>query len=422
MRHIDIFDYQGNSITSLVQWDLDVYVYIKDSIITEAHRVHFFNQKSEEALIVESTYSNGVLRAKIPNVLLTTPLTIYGYVVVYIGEDQTERSLYGFSIEVRNRPKPSDYIEADNPDYITVTALFEQTKNEIINTGNQKKNEIIDELNSFSAQIAQERQEFVDYSNSQKQSLIDDITVSVSEAATDRVVTSATSVVNESLSDINVRIDDINSVLSSAVTVSVSNTSFNDYVAQGNFFFSTEVMPTENVPGSCTSGFLSVITNETGNFVKQFFYCGGNTSNNVQTYVRTYCDGTWRNWSRILDTTAIQLNGTPLTETNGMVNIPAATESNPGVMTAEQVAALTTAQADATNALSKFKTIKISGTTNMYGVISMPDTSYYPIASLSRNYAICGDHNSIRVISVTTDTAVLAKNAAVDFLIVGLKK
>ena len=142
----------------------------------------------------------------------------------------------------------------------------------------------------------------------------------------------------------------------------------------------------------------------------------------MQTYVRTCCDGTWKNWSRILDATAIQLNGTPLTETNGTVNIPAATESNPGVMTAEQVAALTTAQADATNALNKFKTIKISGTTNMYGVISMPDTSYYPIASLSRSYAICGDHNSIRVINVQTDTAVLAKNTAVDFLIVGLKK
>lgn len=78
------------------------------------------------------------------------------------------------------------------------------------------------------------------------------------------------------------------------------------------------------------------------------------------------------------------------------------------------------AQADATKALSKFKTLNISGTTNMYGVISMPDTSYYPIASLSRSFAICGDHNSIRVLNVTTDSVVLAKNTKVNFNIIGM--
>lgn len=78
------------------------------------------------------------------------------------------------------------------------------------------------------------------------------------------------------------------------------------------------------------------------------------------------------------------------------------------------------AQADATKALNKFKTLNISGTTNMYGVINMPDTSYYPIASLSRSFAICGDHNSIRVLNVTTDSAVLAKNTKVNFTIIGM--
>lgn len=78
------------------------------------------------------------------------------------------------------------------------------------------------------------------------------------------------------------------------------------------------------------------------------------------------------------------------------------------------------AQADATKALNKFKTLNISGTTNMYGVINMPDTSYYPIASLSRSFAICGDNNSIRVLNVTTDSAVLAKNTKVNFTIIGM--
>ena len=81
-----------------------------------------------------------------------------------------------------------------------------------------------------------------------------------------------------------------------------------------------------------------------------------------------------------------------------------------------------TAQADATKALGKFVTLKISGTTNNYGVISMPDTSYYPIASLSRSYAICGNHNSIRVINVQTTSVVLATNTDVNFNIIAMKR
>lgn len=80
------------------------------------------------------------------------------------------------------------------------------------------------------------------------------------------------------------------------------------------------------------------------------------------------------------------------------------------------------AQAEATTALGKFVTVAINGTTNTYGVINMPDNSVYPVASLSRSYAICGDHNSIRVLNVTTDNAVLAKNTSVNFTILGMKR
>lgn len=80
------------------------------------------------------------------------------------------------------------------------------------------------------------------------------------------------------------------------------------------------------------------------------------------------------------------------------------------------------AQADATKALSKFVTLKISGTTNNYGVISMPDKSYYPIASLSRAYAINGDQNSIRVLNTGATDVMLAINTEVNFNILAMKK
>lgn len=81
-----------------------------------------------------------------------------------------------------------------------------------------------------------------------------------------------------------------------------------------------------------------------------------------------------------------------------------------------------TAQADATAALGRFVTLNIKGTTNMYGVIAMPNTSYYPIASLSRSYAICGNHNSIRVLNTETTNIVLAVNTSVDFNIIAMKR
>ena len=80
------------------------------------------------------------------------------------------------------------------------------------------------------------------------------------------------------------------------------------------------------------------------------------------------------------------------------------------------------AQADATAALGRFVTLNIKGTTNMYGVIAMPNTSYYPIASLSRSYAICGNHNSIRVLNTETTNIVLAVNTSVDFNIIAMKR
>ena len=88
MRHIDIFDYQGNSITSLVQWDLDVYVYIKDNIFSginseyaehyavqvETKEVHFLNNtvlnmaSTNETCTVSDSYINANILYFIGNI------------------------------------------------------------------------------------------------------------------------------------------------------------------------------------------------------------------------------------------------------------------------------------------------------------------------------------------------------------------
>ena len=79
------------------------------------------------------------------------------------------------------------------------------------------------------------------------------------------------------------------------------------------------------------------------------------------------------------------------------------------------------AQSDATKALGKLVKVRVQGKTDMYGKISLPDSTIYPLAALSNTFAITGEYN-LRVVNVSTDSAVLAKNTAVDFWIVGLKK
>lgn len=79
------------------------------------------------------------------------------------------------------------------------------------------------------------------------------------------------------------------------------------------------------------------------------------------------------------------------------------------------------AQSDATKALGRLKTVHLSGKTNTYGVINMPDTTVYPLAALSRNFMISGNQNSVRVVNIQTTSVALATNTDVDFDVLGMK-
>ena len=89
IQEITVYDAFDNPLTSLVQWDLDVEIFIKDyEYIDAPYGLHFFNSTMSEALSVESTYEGGVLKAKIPNVILTQPYPIIGYVFVTRNEEK----------------------------------------------------------------------------------------------------------------------------------------------------------------------------------------------------------------------------------------------------------------------------------------------------------------------------------------------
>ncbi len=127
MKEMTVFDQYGNSLNDVVQYDVDVMVYVKRDEITKEYPVHFFNRKCTSAYVVESKYSEGTLKAKIPNRLLREEYPVVGY--VYVTDDAGEsKSLYGFKLSVTPRPKPSDVVFVDTKDYIDVTEVLAECR------------------------------------------------------------------------------------------------------------------------------------------------------------------------------------------------------------------------------------------------------------------------------------------------------
>lgn len=127
MKDVLIYNSLGEQLIRLAQWDRDVYVSVEDAGITTNYPVHFFNKNSDRAYTVESTYSEGKLKAKIPDHLLREPYTICGYIQRNDGDDE-RRSDFRFIVSVVPRPQPTDYIMRTDPDYVEVESLKEEYK------------------------------------------------------------------------------------------------------------------------------------------------------------------------------------------------------------------------------------------------------------------------------------------------------
>lgn len=127
MQEITVYDTENSPLSDLVQWDSDVHIRLIEDIIDKAYPVHFFNQTLNEALVVkDSSYENGRLKVKIPNFLLTQPYPIIGY--VNVEKDGESRCLCRFRINVRRKPKPSNFVYTESYDYISITKVLEECR------------------------------------------------------------------------------------------------------------------------------------------------------------------------------------------------------------------------------------------------------------------------------------------------------
>lgn len=127
MREITVYDTAGRPLTDVVQYDRNVVVCIKDTEVDKAYPVHFFNAHTAgKALVVETTFASGTLKAKIPDILLRQDRNIAGY--VYITKNDESRSILGFTVQMTPRPEPSDIIHVDDKDYINITDVLTECR------------------------------------------------------------------------------------------------------------------------------------------------------------------------------------------------------------------------------------------------------------------------------------------------------
>lgn len=130
MFGVECFDTHDEPISHYTQWDINqtlkIVLYgMDDGYMKNAPYVHFANIKSSEALVVRSTLQgDDTVLVDIPNQLLqeSYPLLIY----VYLNDSSdasSQRTIVKIEIPVHKRARPSDYEYVENIDRITAEAI-----------------------------------------------------------------------------------------------------------------------------------------------------------------------------------------------------------------------------------------------------------------------------------------------------------
>ena len=135
MHEIKCYDSIGNSIHHLTQWDVNQTVYFPEWEYTNGSTVfHFCNKKSTKVIPVRGNLVEGTMQVKIPNELLQSTYTIFGYAYLYENngeldenEEYSARTVLTVHIPIRDRLKPADYDEhyEDNIDVAEEVALID---------------------------------------------------------------------------------------------------------------------------------------------------------------------------------------------------------------------------------------------------------------------------------------------------------
>ncbi len=116
---------------TLYQWDTGRKVKITrfDRPINE---IHFSNDDSKLALVVEPSLEDGYVVAKIPNVLLQTSKQIYAHIVSFITEGEQTITRRVFMVNKRAKPEDYVYTETEVLNYSTLISRIERLESGVL--------------------------------------------------------------------------------------------------------------------------------------------------------------------------------------------------------------------------------------------------------------------------------------------------
>lgn len=139
MVDIELYDYNGNALDRLYQWDCNITIKINGAPTTPLPVCHFADKEKCIAYVVPCETDGDKLVTKVPNIILQQPTFIAAYVVYSqpIGDDRNEsRTKFDFRIPVFPRAMPEEYTYTENIDYVNWVELSEQAQ-ELINQAAQ---------------------------------------------------------------------------------------------------------------------------------------------------------------------------------------------------------------------------------------------------------------------------------------------
>ena len=157
------------SVNDILQWDSNRELAIYGLNLSTIPEIHFANSRMSKAIVKQATsFKDGVLKVKIPNILLETAIPIRVFICVYEGEEFISR--YSFSINVKPRPKPEDYITEDDEKIYSYNALENLVNNTIVN--------LREENDTFRTDILSEVDKRCNNVVSEMRNIIENVTIS----------------------------------------------------------------------------------------------------------------------------------------------------------------------------------------------------------------------------------------------------
>lgn len=120
------------TVNDLFQWDANRILEIYGLTLPSLPEIHFANARMSKAIVKQaSSYENGVIKVRIPNILLETAIPITVYICGYEGNEFI--SWYSLAINVKPRQKPEDYIAKDDEKIYSYNALENLVNDTIVN-------------------------------------------------------------------------------------------------------------------------------------------------------------------------------------------------------------------------------------------------------------------------------------------------